>query len=415
MQWRKYRLSAGAIAVLMAFRLAAQSFTPALIQGRTLDAAAAAQIEASLKADPHNLEARARLLGYYSARGAQDPDARGARLQAIQWLIENEPSALLLRYPVVRLQASDFAAPHAAFLETLRRAWREQVARRPDDPVVIENAVRSVGWVESTINSGEKLVPFLERLRVLEPGDPEWAIGLADVYSAALSRGVAQNASGAAKQFAIDVRAELEKSGDAALVGLSGGMLEGGSPLFRNLPADSPLRTFGETLLRRAARLNPQNPGWTQFLSASAPHNMASLGGTLQESDLWPGGHEMAVPPGAIRMPAETEKARRPALTLIVPPPAAGAPCNLQFDALIGRDGRIEKLQLIAFDHLAYSNLVFLSSALDALREARYPPALAGGQAVEAVTRIELTSPTNIPPPVSGVVGGVPGGLAERH
>jgi len=111
-------------------------------------------------------------------------------------------------------------------------------------------------------------------------------------------------------------------------------------------------------------------------------------------------------------MPAETEKARRPALTLIVPPPAAGAPCNLQFDALIGRDGRIEKLQLIAFDHLAYSNLVFLSSALDALREARYPPALAGGQAVEAVTRIELTSPTNIPPPVSGVIGGVPGGLA---
>src|SRR5262249_46494024 len=147
---------------------------------------------------------------------------RRARLRHVEWLVRNEAGPPLLRNPAARLRPPDFAGPTSPSLGPLRTAWRGQVARHPNDPVGIENGWQSMGAVEVGINGGERAAAYLKRLRVLEPGDPEWALDLAGLYALDLPRGHAPNAPPDAKRTAQAIAAELQKSTDAAVVGLTG-------------------------------------------------------------------------------------------------------------------------------------------------------------------------------------------------
>ena len=397
--------------VLLATSLGAQQgYGPEIYVGRLMNPAAAQQIETSLVTNPHDLNARARLLGYYSLRAGQDPALRLARLRQIEWLIKNEPASLLLRDRTARLQPSDFAPPYGAYRDSLRAAWKEQVNSHPNDAAVIENAWRSFGGVEFGINgasvsaaeyvSGGTFAEYLKRLRMVEPGDPEWALELAGTYALALSRATAPGTADDAKRLATMIFDELEKSDDVAVIGLTGALLKTArSPQTSLIPGLITKTGLDEDdlLLRRAAALNPKNPAWKLALSTTAPANPAdfatALTSLLRETDLWPGGvvPVMAVPPGAIHMDAADEQSRRPPLILEgLPPTAFGTGCSARFDALIGRDGKIKSLQLVAFDRLS---IPFIAAARDALRQAQYRSMLVDGQPVEVVTQIDETCP----------------------
>jgi hypothetical protein len=165
-------LLAGIILLLAAAGVAAETYGYVLSQGIQLTADAAQQLEASLRTNPGDLFARARLLGYYSAHAARDSVMREARLRQIEWLIANAPACPVLHEPAAHLQPTDFAAPYGGYEETLRHAWQQQVNAKPDDARVTENAYRSLGAVDARENTAEKSVPYLKRLRTLEPGEP---------------------------------------------------------------------------------------------------------------------------------------------------------------------------------------------------------------------------------------------------
>ena len=411
---------AGVLAILSVSGAAGQNYNASLVQGHALSPPAVEQAEAAIKANPYDLDARARLLGYYSAKAAQDANLRGERLRQIQWLVEHEPACPLLHEAAVRLRASDFAAPHGAYLESLRTAWQEQVDRHPDDVLVLENAVQSIRTLEENSDVwAENLAGYLKRLRVLEPGDPEWAVYLAGVYGQALTRDISPNATPETKLFATAARKQLNDSNDAAVVGLTGQQLRLTTQMLTGSPAAgslvglllAPINTLGESLLRRAASVNPKNPNWGKLLAAPAPKDLkdliATITETLQESDLWPGGtiRELVAPADAIQLSTEAEAAKRPTLAF-ASLPAFGGPCSLQFNALIGLDGRIRSLQMTGFDRL---DVPFLEAARDALRQARYQPLNVNGEAVEAVTHINLSCPAR--PKQISAIGGLSGGI----
>lgn len=128
----------GTLAILASSLALAQAYEPLVNQGRTRTPAAAQQIQTSLRTSPHDLNARARLLGYYSSRPGKDLAARLAHLRQVEWLIENEPSSLPLRNRAARLQPFDFSDPYGSYRESLRGALRKQTGQHPDDSIVIE-------------------------------------------------------------------------------------------------------------------------------------------------------------------------------------------------------------------------------------------------------------------------------------
>ena len=420
------------LALLMAAAAPAQGYRTALLEGRTLTPEGVRQLETALKANPHDSNAHTRLLGYYSARVVQEPAARLGRLQQVEWLVENEPDSFLLRDPAVRLQRTDFAPPYASHLDKLRNDWKKQVELHPGEAILIENAWASLAGTEfsalggaavtaADYTDGKTSVEYLKRLRVLEPGDPEWALDLAGVYAATIPSGD----SGAANErtrVANAMKPELETSQDAAVIGLAGALLYWGT---HNQQAVARTATWSESLLRRASQLNPKNRSWEEVLRSPVPRGAemgTRLTGLLKPTDMWPGGSvpETPIPPGAMRTTfvdlmskqRAAQGSPRPILEIdTIPPSAIGAGCKMRFDALIGRDGRVGDLRIVAFDRV---NISFFAAERDAIRQLQLAPTLVNGRAVEVATSIDRSCP---PAPqvtggiTGGVVGGVPGGI----
>ena len=393
----------------------AQRYETLVNQGRSLTPAVAEQNEKALNANPSNVSLRAGLIGYYSFRALQDPAAREARLRHIDWLIHNDPASFLLRNPVARLQTSDFVSSTASLLESFRSAWRDQVNRYSTDPVVIENAAQSTGSLELNIDNGARWIEYLKRLRVLEPGDPEWALDLAGIYGLAITQGMAPGAPPDKKRFADATVTELQSSTDAALVGWTGLSLYEGvrrlSSQARTAQGVDALAAVAESLLRRASSVNPRNPNWAAEINAPALSLGTRLSSIVQVSDLWPGGVVPAipVPAGGTRLSASEESAKRPRLILDTVPANLTANCSVRFNALLGTDGRIKTLQIIGFESLS---IPFVGAERDALRQSQYPPVVVNEKPIEAVTEIEVKCPPQvvggIPSAVVGIAGAPP-------
>ena len=128
------------------------------------------------------------------------------------------------------------------------------------------------------------------RLRVLEPGKPEWTVNLAMVYARAV-RDVffARDPRDGRRAFTGSIKYrhtpvmrltvatpaaaermehELETSTDASLVGVTGELLVEEMGLLRRPERDTPEMVnsadFGKRLLERARSLEPGNPRWRQ-------------------------------------------------------------------------------------------------------------------------------------------------------
>lgn len=399
----KTGVMAGAMALGITFAGGAETYGNALNAGANITAGAAAQLESSVAAHPNDLFARASLLGYYTAKSAQDPRMREARLQQIEWLIENAPTCPVLHEKAAQLQPSDFAAPSKSSMEAFRTAWQREIDREPDDALVTENAYRSTEVVDARENGGRESIPYLKRLRELEPGDPQWAADLATIYGFAILRGEAPAGAVASREFENAAIGELEQSHDAFVVGFVGLSLYSASATSSVMdPKRGKFENLGQSLVRKAAELNPKNPAWSRVLKVPMP---ASGGGliiteTVQESDLWPGGtvHEIAAP-SAVRVRADKLRAVPQSVMIggrkaleghVVPQMAVGKVCSVTFDALIGPDGKVKRVEVAGFSHL---NIPFAASERDWLRELSYEPTLVNGKAVDVITQFEKKCP----------------------
>lgn len=141
----------------------------------------AEQKEAALRVNPADMAARAALLEFYF-RGPGAPSvAIPARRTHILWLIQNAPADPLAGGPSATIDAAGHKLADPEGFRLASDAWREQVARQPQNTSVLVNAAYFFKLSDMPLT-----LQLLERAVALRPGDKAFGALLGDQYAAAL-------------------------------------------------------------------------------------------------------------------------------------------------------------------------------------------------------------------------------------
>src|SRR5437660_5806870 len=100
--------------------------------GYTLTPAAAESLEATLRTNPNDLAARAKLLGFYFRQGGRTvvrDVAIEARRGHILWLIENPPASAVLDLSQATIDKAGHGLADPAGFAQVAAAWTEQATR----------------------------------------------------------------------------------------------------------------------------------------------------------------------------------------------------------------------------------------------------------------------------------------------
>ena len=256
---------------------ARQAYFSMLADGWKTTSDVAAQLESDVMNHPHNIAARTRLISYYYQQMIADKRARH-----ILWLIEEHPEAEIFRVAsdVAGLSHTWHGLNSASDEDRARALWLRAAERFPNNSNVLANAAQA-------LSAGDSL-RLLARARLIEPGNRDWTVHLAEMYAGSI-RYVFHERAGAGEprsfgpvkyrdiwpmrlpsaplQLAEKMMKDLEVSADAALVGETGEMLveEAAGIVERSQPKTSEMThsaDFGRLLLDRARSLEPANPRW---------------------------------------------------------------------------------------------------------------------------------------------------------
>jgi tetratricopeptide (TPR) repeat protein len=242
-----------------------------LIKGWNLKPVDVQRLEKQVQRNPEDLEARALLLSHYFQNAIRYP-----RVEHIFWLIEHHPDSWVLdtRGAGFVLVAGNPLNTEADY-EKARNLWLRQIERYPDNERVVR---RAVGFVMLSDRSlAEQLI---QGKRESSPQQHGWTARLAGLYAHAIDarettppEDVRRN-SWAEPTFAAHARDVLETSDNPMLVGFAGEWFAGYVDQLRSDPeltaqlADSIRRRgdLAEKFLRRAHKLDPDNPRWRERL-----------------------------------------------------------------------------------------------------------------------------------------------------
>ena len=114
-------------------------------EGSALSRDQAQALEASLAANPEDLSARAKLLGFYFRGGARligYPAAIEARAKHILWLIEHHPDSAIFELSETTIDREGHSLADPAGRERAAAAWIEQARRHDRNAVVLGHAAR---------------------------------------------------------------------------------------------------------------------------------------------------------------------------------------------------------------------------------------------------------------------------------
>jgi beta-lactamase regulating signal transducer with metallopeptidase domain len=269
----------------------------------------AAALEAEVRKNPDDFEARKKLLGFYHAKlDAQiyrtSPDAPRVDSAAVKatiaagmphlfWLIEHHPEDLeAARWSQLVFPLPFDPQPDPAYLERARKLWVEQADRDGRPAAVYANAFGFFSMIdrplaEKTILRGQAADPKGEALEFMGP----WDMVLGNFYGGLLSlqRPVPADAGPAAafnaqarggidpqSAYAVEVRRKLEQSKDVQLLLWTANYLV--SMQNRQHGPDYDPIAFGKTLIRRALEFQPDSTWARQLLTVAADQELiASL------------------------------------------------------------------------------------------------------------------------------------------
>jgi hypothetical protein len=242
-------------------------------EGYALTPPAAEALEATLRTDPNDLAARAKLLGFYfrqSGRTVARDVAIEARRGHILWLIENRPASAVLGLSEATIDKAGHALADPAGFAQVAAAWTEQATRKSGEARVLGNAARFF-----LLSDKERAAAFLRQAQRVEPDNPEWRARLGQVLALAILGVDMMNQNGlptshdaaeARSTFALHTIDELTRSTDATVVGIAG-MLIGQQGLMMSAMYGDKFVVdhvaLSDTFLARARELEPQNPNWS--------------------------------------------------------------------------------------------------------------------------------------------------------
>jgi len=357
---------------------ATKELSELLRAGVALDAAGAAQIEQSLDADPGDTASRRiTLLAYYAnavGKGASLEDTRTARARHLAWLVQNHPDAPFLGSPLAIINATGEPLADSAGYHQIQRLWLNQLRLQPESIQIAEHATNFLR-VADPDQTEQALAPWVAR-------NAEAVVWLGDLYGLA-ALGVTSIdpktgfASSAATQlpespFARKSRAAFSSTNDARVLfsGLAAVSLAGRAlAKSGNLP--SAYMGLCEQLLNRAKQLLPETAASCDSEAPLPEENKRLFQGPVQRIRIG----------GAIQQ-ANLVKQARP----IYPQEAKSRHIQgaVRFNAIIGKNGRIQSLILIS------GTLPFYESARAAVLQWEYKPTLLNGQPVEVATVIDV-------------------------
>ncbi len=225
-------------------------------------------LEDRLQADPGDLAARARLLGYYFARSitVTGPAATlEARRRHIFWLIQNRPQAEIAGMSEATIDPAGHRLADRAGYEQASALWLKQVEAPGSNPAVLRHAARFF-----TLPDKEVAERILKRGQALDPQKDEWSQGLAYLYALGVMGidGLNQNGLPTSVDraqetgpFAARARNVLEGSRRATDLLVAGRILGLYGSMIRALRLTRQDHTvLAETLLKKAQALGAPGP-----------------------------------------------------------------------------------------------------------------------------------------------------------
>ena len=245
-------------------------------EGKSLSQEDAAKLEKSLKTQPDDLSARARLLGYYFASNTSKvwgiPGTKGSRRRHILWVIENHPEAEIAGLSAATLDPSGHSMADKKGYEQAKELWLKQTSTYNKNTSVLSNAAKFFQLFDKELS--EKM---LKRAQMVEPDNSEWSNRLGYLYALAILGIDMLNQNGFPMsfdptdiqgEFAKKAREELEESPDAELVGNAGGILfTYGSMLYG--PLNQKPLDYAEKHLMKAQELAPNDSKYGMVLSGA--------------------------------------------------------------------------------------------------------------------------------------------------
>ena len=321
----------------------------------------AAQMEQQLAANPEDEATRSKLLRYYFNNNMDD-----RRTPLVLWLIEHHPESALHGYYFAAV------SPGGRASGDVQRRWLPQVELHPDDARVLGNAARAL------FDSTPEAIDLMKRAQKLDP--THRTEPLARFYSFLLWLSTEKRAprTGARDpRISAQIESELWESNDAALVGAVArhfvedatqkALAAGGNWDFTTL------RTIATELVTHAQTLEPQNREWTDLMEGVKGLPSAS-----------------PRPPAAatvVRIGAGVAAGLLLESPLPIYPPLARV-ARLQgvvkLQVRISTDGHVTETTVVS------GHPLLVPAALDAVKHYVYKPVTIGGQAVEALTTVEV-------------------------
>lgn len=268
-------------------------------EGRRVGGGDAARLEQRLAAEPGDLEARARLLGYYGSVAVRDISRRRvieARRRHILWIIDNQPASMLASLRDATISPTGPFADKPGY-EQARALWLRQVEAHPSDAKVLANAAMFLQLHDKPLAES-----VLDKARAAHPGDASWDALRGYLYALAILGVDGLNPNGipvsvnAAEQdgaFARKALRQAQESRSAVLAGTTGAILAQFGMMIRAMGLTQ--RSFdviAEKLLVRAQSLDPASPDWSGALgqlyelkvhAAASPQERARWSGKAVE------------------------------------------------------------------------------------------------------------------------------------
>jgi hypothetical protein len=162
--------------ILLTFQTEAQTSRPQLSEVQ------AQQLEAVLKTNPKDRNARRALLDYYFLNASLDAAiAKPARRRHILWLIENTPADELAGTPAATIDAAGHRLADAEGFKLVSDAWRRQTAKPDISAAALANAAYFFRLSDKAFTIG-----LLERAITLEPANKNISAGLGEEYALAI-------------------------------------------------------------------------------------------------------------------------------------------------------------------------------------------------------------------------------------
>lgn len=162
-----------AFAVAQRVNASGKDATSWYLEGRKMKAEEIAGLQKQVAANPDDLAARVKILGYYLQKGIFDAGAREVMQPHILWIIRNRPAHEAASGPFCMTDAIIDAARH----KEQAAAWEEQLAAHPNDLAVLANAA-----LFFTLPDWDKAKELLLAAKKLDPGNPKWSKRIGSLY-----------------------------------------------------------------------------------------------------------------------------------------------------------------------------------------------------------------------------------------